>query len=92
MLSRRQMFQMAGVLGAMSVLPQSLAAKPFSTVPDRAMGNLADGTSLNDTLDFLETVEDLEDELDCVELIGRYSKLVRDPSDPISVWADWPSG
>ena len=92
MISRRQMFQMAGALGAMSVLPQSLAAKPFLTVPDHDIGDRVDGTSLNDTLDFLETVEDLEDELDCVELIGRYSKLVRDPSDPTSVWADWPGG
>lgn len=92
MISRRQMFQMAGALGAMSVLPRSLAAKPFLTVADRDIGDRADGTSSNNTLDFLETVEDLEDELDCVELIGRYVKLVRDPFDPISVGADWPSG
>jgi hypothetical protein len=86
------MFQMMGALGAMSVLPQSLAAKPFSTVMDRHIGNLADGTSPNSALDFLEAVEDLEDELDCIELIGRYCKLVKDKSYPIPVWADWPGG
>lgn len=92
MISRRQMFHMAGVFGAMSVLPQSLAAKPFSTVPDRDIGDRADGVSLNSALDFLEAVEDLEDELDCIELIGRYTKLVRDPSDPTTGAAEWPGG
>lgn len=92
MISRRQMFQMAGALGAMSVLPQSLAAKPFLNVADRDIGDRADGVSSNSAVDFLETVEDLEDELDYVELIGHYSKLVRDPSDLTPASANWPGG
>ncbi len=94
MITRRQMFQMAGALGAMSVLPQSLAAKSFSTVPDRDIGDRADGTSPNSALDFLEAVEDLEDELDCVELIGRYTRLMKtsDPDFRPTTWADWPGG
>jgi hypothetical protein len=86
------MFQMAGALGAMSVLPQSLEAKSFPTVLDRDIGDRADGVSLNSALDFLEAVEDLEDELDFIELIGRYSNLALDPSDRTTGAAEWPGG
>ncbi len=91
MISRRQMLQMAGVFGAMSVLPQSLAAKPFPTAPDRDIRDMTEGTSPDSALDFLEAVEDLEDEVDCVELVGRYSKVVKS-SDSIHASADWPGG
>lgn len=91
MISRRQMFQMMGALGAISVLPRSLAAKPISAVPSRDFGDWTDGTSPDDAMDFIETVEDLEDDLDCIELIGRYSKLEKASYD-IPVWAHWPGG
>jgi hypothetical protein len=74
------MFQMAGALGAMSVMPQSLAAKPFLSVPAQPIAEQAEEASSNDILDYLEAVEDLQDDVDCVELVGRYVQLA--PGDP----------
>lgn len=75
MISRRQMFQMVGALGAISVLPQSLAAKPFLNVPAQPIAEQAEEASSNGILDYLEAVEDLQDDVDCVELVGRYIQL-----------------
>lgn len=80
MISRRQMFQVAGALGAMSVLPRTLAAGTVMPGGGSEKPERIEETSSNDILDYLEAVEDLQDDVDCVELIGRYVQL--SPGDP----------
>lgn len=75
MISRRQMFQMAGALGAMSVLPRTLAAGTVMPGGGSEKPERIEATSSNDILDYLEAVEDLQDDVDCVELVGRYIQL-----------------